>query len=138
MNMRNYSKIITLCFLLVAAVVSYQFKSSSRPDWKKISPFTEVQFEGEKIIAEYEGTFYEVASIEGISSAGLIEASRKHYGDLWQKRIREDIAEVLVAAGAPESTTVGLELKELESGAIKTVANAEMTKENRRIIYNRS
>ncbi|MDF1812985.1 MAG: hypothetical protein P1V20_12245 [Verrucomicrobiales bacterium] len=129
------TKITILCILLFAAYATWQFDSSSRPEWKKISPFTSVTFENEKIIAEYEGTFYEVSAIEGISSEQLIETAKNHYGARWQKRIREDIAEVLVAAGAPDSTQVDLILKDLLTGAETTIKDAEMTEENRRKIY---
>tara|TARA_R110002096_G_scaffold189193_11_gene369581 strand:- start:905 stop:1324 length:420 start_codon:yes stop_codon:yes gene_type:complete len=137
-GMSPYVKIIILCVLVAAFFVTGYFQGSSRPDWKKISPFTAVQFEGEKILAEYEGTTYELSSIGGIASAELIKAAKKQFGSLWQMRIREDIAEVITAAGAPESTEVDLELIDLETGAVKTVSDAEMTEENRSIIYNAS
>ena len=65
----------------------------------------------------------------------MIKAAKKQFGKQWQKRIREDIAEVLEAAGAAESVLVDLELKDLETGTVKSVADAEMTQENRSIIY---
>ena len=132
--MKKCIKIVILVVLVTALGVSL-FQSRHSSDWKKISPFTDVKFDAGKIIAEYEGTSYEVSSIEGISSRQLIIASKLNFGHRWQKRIREDIAEVLVAAGAPESTSVALELKELKTGVLKTVSNAEMTKENRSQIY---
>ena len=138
--MKKTDKLVALCILLIAIFVSIKLdqSSESRSDWKKISPFTDLKFEGEKIITEFEDTFYELASIEKISSAELIKVSKKEFGMKWQKRIREDIAEVLMEAGAPESTRVELELKELETGAVKTVQDAEMTHENRQKYYNPS
>ncbi len=132
--MKKCIKIVILIVLVTALGVSI-FQSRHSSDWKKISPFTDVNFEAGKIIAEYEGTSYEVSSIDGISSTQLIKISKLNFGYRWQKRIREDIAEVLIAAGAPESTSVVLELKELKTGVLKTVSNAEMTKENRSQIY---
>lgn len=132
--MKKYIKPVIFCALLVAFFVCSKFDDASRPDWKRISPFTDVRFENESIIVEFEGVLYEVSSIEGISSRSLIKASKARFGNLWQKRIREDIAEVLVAAGAPETTSVSLELKELNTGEMVSVPNAEMTYENRRKI----
>ncbi len=145
MKTKSAIKPFILCTLLIGAVATFvanQYHERSRyprDEWRKISPFTDLKFEGdEKIIAEYEGTYYEVSSIEGISSVELIGASRLHFGRKWQKRIREDIADVLIAAGVPETTTVvGLELKELETGKIRTVSDAKMTKENRAILYSK-
>ena len=72
--MKKCIKIIILIVLVTAFGISL-FQSRHSSDWKKVSPFTDVKFEAGKIIAEYEGTSYEVSSIEGISSSQLIKAS---------------------------------------------------------------
>ncbi len=132
----SYAKLGIFCALLVAFFVTGYLEESSRadrkrPDWKKISPFTAVSFKDESILAEYEGIVYEVSSIEGIESRELVKAAKKRFRQEWQKRIREDIAEVLLAAGAPDSIYVDLELKNLETGRVKSVSDAEMTRANR-------
>lgn len=131
-------KIVTCIILLIALLVTGYFQNKERPDWKKVSPFTAVSFEGETVFAEFEGTVYELASIEGIASPALVKAAKKRFGSQWQKRIREDIAEVLAAAGVPEGTFVDLELKDLKSGEVKTISDAEMTYEKRRKAKNAS
>jgi len=142
--MKSLTKPIIAAIFLVAAVLTWQLKeetrntSASDSDWKKISPFTAVTFEENTILAEYEGVVYQLNSIGGIGSQQLIDAARKEFGTKWQKRIREDIAEVLAAAGAPEGRLVDLELKNLQTGAVKKVSDAEMTEKNRAIIYNPS
>ena len=125
---------ITLYVVLALAFVVFMLQSRHSSDWKKISPFTEVQFEDGGIVVKYDGEFYELSSIEGISSRRLKTVSMVHFGFIWEKRIREDLAEVLEAAGADETTTVRLELKNLDTGEIVTVAEAEMTQENRSVI----
>ena len=60
-----------------------------------------------------------------------MRVSKGHFGFNWKKRIREDNAEVLMAAGAPASNHVALELKDPEIGELKKVPRAEMTNENR-------
>jgi len=131
--MKTYAIIISAVTVLTLIAIAWPIRS--REEWKKISPFTAVQIEGEKILARYEGTFYEVSAIAGISSSEIIEASQKTFNDRWKKRIIEDIAEVLEAAGAPNSTCVSLELIEPQSGKVTTVKKAEMTKQNRQKIY---
>lgn len=125
-------KIIIFIILLIAFFVTGYFKNEAIPEWKKISPFTAVSFEGETIFAEFEGSVYELVSIEGVSSDELVKAAKKRFGRQWQKRIREDIAEVLIAAGAPEGLYVDLALKDLKSGEVNLVSDAEMTYEKRR------
>lgn len=131
-------KIFIFIILLIAFFVTGYFEDKARPEWKKISPFTAVSFEGETVFAEYDGTVYELASIEGIGSEALVMAAKKRFGRQWQKRIREDIAEVIAAAGAPEGRYVDLELKDLETGVVKTVSDAEMTEEKRQKIKSAS
>jgi len=133
-------KPIIFCALIVALFVTGYLSESSRldrdrSDWKKISPFTAVSFEGEAIVVVYEGVDYEALSIEGINSEDLIKVARREFGNHWQKRIREDIAEVLLAGGAPDTVYVDLELKNLQTGERITVADAEMTRENRSKSY---
>ncbi len=131
--MKTYAIVISALTILILVAVAWPIRSTD--EWRKISPFTAVQIENEKILAQYQGAFYEVSAIAGISSSKIIETSRKTFKDHWQKRIIEDIAEVLEAAGAPNSKFVSLKLIEPQSGAVKTIEKAEMTTENRQKIY---
>ena len=135
--MNAYLKLTVLVILVIAFFVTGHLAESSRPDWKKISPFTDVTFEGETILVEYDDTRYELVSIAEVPSPALVSAARKQFGIQWEKRIREDIAEVLVAAGVPEKRFVELELRDQETEAIKKIPKAEMTEENRSKIYDR-
>lgn len=128
-----FQRAMMAAFIAGFFVIAYQSRHSS--DWKKISPFTDVQFEAGKLFAEYQGTLYEVVSIEGLSSSRLMTMAKIHFGFRWKKRIREDLAEVLEASGLESTTTVRLELREIETGELMEVASAEMTQENRSMIY---
>lgn len=128
-------KIPILFILLVALVVTGYYEKSSRPDWKKISPFTAVSFDEERILVEFETVDYELISIAGIERTELIEAAKRKFGSRWQKRIREDIAEVLEAADAYEGRYVDLVVKDPESGSVKSFPGVEMTESNRRQSY---
>ncbi|MEO0446465.1 MAG: hypothetical protein AAF191_10370 [Verrucomicrobiota bacterium] len=136
--MNAYLKLVLFLVLVIAFFVTGHFDESSRPDGKKISPFTEVMFENETILVEYESAKYELVSIAHVTSPTLVSSARKHFGRQWQKRIREDITDVLSAAGVSPKRFVPLTLKDRETGTIKEIPHAEMTEENRRKIYNRS
>ncbi len=133
--MKRCSKISLLILLLVAFAVTEYLAESSRPDWKKVSPFTAVEIANEEILVEYEGATFQLISIERITTSELVSASKKRFGQRWDKRIREDIAEVLEAAGVESSQKVELKLREPDSGDVKTIPDAKMTKENRNKIY---
>lgn len=120
-----------LILLLIAFGITKYLAESSRPEWKKVSPFTAMEIEGETIHVEFKDNRYELVSIARIPTAELIAASKKRFGRLWEKRIREDIAEVLAAAGVENPDRVDLKLKEPGSGIVKHFPDAEMTSENR-------
>ena len=131
----NLKKIILLILLVAGFFGSAYMSDKSRPDWKKISPFTAIEIQGETIDVVVEETPYELLAIENVSTAQLIETSKKRFGRKWKKRIREDIAEVLEAAGAPSTTTVDLHLQNPETGKTIHLPEIEMTHMNRQKIY---
>lgn len=133
--MKRNLKLVILGLLLVALAVTTYLAETSRPDWRKVSPFTSIEIDGEIVRVEYEGTRYELVAIEQAPTADLITASKRRFGRNWGKRLREDIAEVLGAAGIPESDRVDLSLKDLESGEVALFPDAEMTTENRNRSY---
>ena len=128
-------KIIILVILLVAFFVTGYMDEKLRSDSAKVSPFTAVSFEDETIRVEFQDAPYDLVSIEGITSTDLVAAATKRFGRKWQKRIREDIVDVLKAAGVEESRHVDLQLKNQKTGLIKIVCDAEMTEANRSKIY---
>lgn len=131
-------KITILILLLIAFAVTGFLAESSRPDWRKVSPFTAVEIEEDAIHVEFEDIRYELVSIEQIPTAELVKAAKRRFGRQWEKRIREDIAEVLEGAGFEGSNQVDLELIDSTSGNIRFVPDAEMTTENRKKVYQSS
>ena len=83
---------------------------------------------------EYKGTLHQLEAIEGIKSDKIIEAAQKEFGSRWEKRVIEDIPEVLEAAGATASTNISLSLRELGTEHSTTIKGAEMTEANRQRI----
>jgi len=133
--MKFYTTIITGYAVLATIIICVFLTTMRSSEWKKVSPFTDVKVSDNKIVAQFDGEFYLVKSIEGISATKIIEVAKSTYDKKWVKRIREDIAEVLISAGAPESNHVSLELVHMESKETKSVQNAPMTHENRQVIY---
>lgn len=133
--MKRNLKLVILGLFLVALAVTTYLAETSRPDWRKVSPFTAIEIDGEIVRVEYEETRYELIAIEQVPTADLIAASKRRFGRNWEKRLREDIAEVLGAAGIPESDRVDLSLKDLESGEVALFPDAKMTTENRNRSY---
>jgi hypothetical protein len=106
--------------------------------WARLSPFTKVQcLDGDNVQVEFDGTNYELLSIDGLPTAKILQASRKQYGERWEKRFVEDIVEVLTGMGHPPGDNVKLALRDPQTAKTRTVERAPLTRENRSKVYQR-
>ena len=101
----------------------------------KLSPFTDVQFEENRVLVEYDGGRYEWRELDGIEVADIVASSQKQFGDRWQKRIAEDLVEVVWGMNHRPGKTVRLKLLNPASGKEKDIAAAKMTLENRQAVW---
>ncbi len=100
----------------------------------KLSPFTAVRFEDEQVIVAYDGQTCRWLELEGIKVEDIVTSSKKQFGQQWQKRISEDLVELLWGMGHRPGNKVKLRLLDLETKQDFVVENAPMTKENRNAI----
>ena len=100
----------------------------------KVSPFTSVGFYQETVFVGYEGKTYLWQEIDGIPVAQVVAASKEHFGQIWEKRIREDLVEVLWKMDHQPGKTVKLRLQDFKTKKETVVAKAPMTKANRRLL----
>jgi serine/threonine-protein kinase len=98
----------------------------------KVSPFTEVRYDGDKAIVRVRGEVYELVSIDGIEAGKILKSAKDQFGYLWQKRFAEDLVEVLWKMDHRPKSTVELRLRKPASAEIVSIADAEMTEDNRR------
>ena len=103
----------------------------------KLSPFTAVRFEDEQVIVDFDGQTYQWLELNGIKVADIVASSIKQFGGQWQKRISEDLVELLWGMGHQPGKMVKLRLLDLKTKQAFVVENAPMTEENRAIIRNR-
>jgi hypothetical protein len=100
----------------------------------QLTPFTTVEFEGDKAIVIYDGAGYELAAINGLTTAEILDFCRRQYGSLWDIRFTEDLVDVLTEMNHPMNAahTVTVTLLDPRTGQIRTVQNVPVTKENRK------
>lgn len=114
-------------------------RASDFDRWKqeppKLSPFTDIRFENDGVIVTYDSEEYSWLAIDGIEVEDVINAAKRQFDDRWQKRIAEDLVEVLWGMEHRPGKVVRLRLADLHSGRIRNVARASMTEENRLEIY---
>jgi hypothetical protein len=101
----------------------------------KISPFTRVDFVTDKVLVVYQGSTWELLAIDGISIDKIAESAKKQFGPLWQKRIAEDVVEVLWGMKHHPGETVELRLRDPNTSRLETIASAKMTEANRQRLY---
>jgi len=101
---------------------------------QKLSPFTDVQFEAEQVIVDYDGQTYQWLELNGIKVEDIVTSSKKQFGQRWQMRIKEDLVELLWGMDHQPDNMVKLRLLDLKTKRDFVVENAPMTKENRSAI----
>ncbi len=113
----------------------------ARPEGKKIhgrgyprlSPFEAIRWRGLVPEVRVQGVWYELLSLNGISSQEIV-AFLKSMGkdEEWQqKRFEEDLVEVLSVMGHDAGKSATLKVRQLDSGQEKVLKDVPMTEENR-------
>lgn len=105
-------------------------------DVPKLSPFTSVGFEEERVFVTYNGQTYEWLELDGIKVDEIVAAAKKYYGDLWQKRVSEDLVELLGKMGHEPGNEVKLRLVDQATKQELVVDKARMSKANRNAVRN--
>ena len=129
----SWKKLAASLLLAVIATGGICYAALSEPP--KLSPFTDVKFQGEELLVTYEGNDYEWLELDDLTVMQIVASSKEQFGDLWQKRVAEDLVEVLWGMDHRPSDTVRLRLVDPITKAENVVAAAPMTKENRRSLY---
>jgi RNA polymerase sigma factor (sigma-70 family) len=103
-----------------------------------LSPFTKVRFDGDKVLVTYSGAEYELATINDVTTAELLDFCRTQYKYSWQIRVAEDLVVVLDEMKHPVNAeqTVSLTLIDTKTGVKTNIEHAAMTAENRRAVKN--
>ncbi|MEQ9454961.1 MAG: hypothetical protein RLN76_10270 [Phycisphaeraceae bacterium] len=105
--------------------------------YPRVSPFEAIEWgETEDAIprVKVDGVWYFLGSIHTVTVSDLVAFSRETFGDRWQKRIDEDLVEVLSKMGHPPGETVLLRMVSVEETEFVSV-EVLMTEENRRAIW---
>jgi hypothetical protein len=77
-------------------------------------------------------TWFALEAVHGVDTAELLRESRRPCGELWWKRVTEDLPALLGAMGHPiDGDAVDLELRDLRTGDVTQRRALPMTKANR-------
>ncbi len=103
----------------------------------RLAPFSDLQWIDHRARIVVGGTPYTLVGLNGRSVADLVADARQWSGDLWQKRLAEDLVEVLDRTGRPPGATVTLWVRPVAGGPTRTLEDVPMTEENRRSVWER-
>ncbi|MGI9471993.1 MAG: serine/threonine protein kinase [Rubripirellula sp.] len=101
----------------------------------KLSPFTDIRFEDEDIYVTFNGQERKLLELDGIKVEDIVRSAQRQFGVKWQKRISEDLVEVLWGMNHKPEDTVQLRLLDPETDEELLVEKAPLTKRNRSEIY---
>lgn len=123
---------LVFTFLTVAAAFVFSGEligvSDSAP---KVSPFTEVRFEQQQVVVTYEGQDYQWLELDGIKAETIVAAAQRRFRIRWQKRVSEDLVDMLWGMDHQPGGTVSLLLRDFETNEQRFIEQAPMTTRNR-------
>lgn len=128
---------ITLVCIAVALFgrpLVQSWNNDGHAEWKRASPFTDVQINGDDVVVEFNQQSYGLVSINEAATEEILRAAKHHFGFSGRKRFVEDLPQVLIRMGMPDEDTVDLVLKDAK-GQLVYAAEAPMTAKNRSLIY---
>jgi hypothetical protein len=103
--------------------------------WPKRSPFTALRMAGERAEVRYAERWYEWVALDDLAVTRIVAHCKETFGPLWEKRLAEDLVQVLSGLGHPVEGEVALTLRELESAELVRVPRAPLTEANRRRVW---
>jgi hypothetical protein len=100
----------------------------------RVSPFAGLKFRGEAIDVQLQadGPWYRLAAVSGVPAERLVAFAKEKFGAAWQKRVAEDLVEVLTGMGVNVGTKVDLAVEDLASKKRVERRDVPLTEENRR------
>lgn len=129
-----------VAFAIIGGVIGFNFRRVPwSTHWTRIAPYSAIDWHepGENPYVLVDGQWYELKAIAGIPIERVQDFAVKEYGgwQLAEKRIAEDIYDVLVAMGVEYPTSVSLKVQRFENGEVVELHRVEMTAEKRSQLY---
>lgn len=107
-------------------------RAAQPANYARLSPFEATRWIPQ---VRVNGTWYELISIDDQPIAEIEDFVRRNYGEgEIEKRIDEDLVEVLTRKGYPPEASVKLRLRTMDTGKVITLENVPMTEANRQAI----
>ncbi|MCH8150368.1 MAG: hypothetical protein IH987_20720, partial [Planctomycetes bacterium] len=126
------SRLFALLFLTAVAFGTLPERSLAQR-YPKLAPYAAIRWTPE---VQIDGKWYALRSINDLPVEKIVGFAKKKYRGRWQKRINEDLVQVLTEMGHSPGMTVKLVVVDLETGKETTLDKVPLTAKNRRSIWN--
>lgn len=117
----------TLLLLLLSATGEV-----AAQDLARVAPFRDIVWEDDQPRILVGEGWFDWLAIDGIPTDTLEAASRSRWADLWQKRVAEDLVEVMALLGHAPSSTVELTVR--DSAGVRVLEQVPMTTVDRQAV----
>ena len=99
--------------------------------YPKLAPFSAIRWRADIPEVQVDEKWFELVSIDDQQAAAIVQYAKAVAGKDWQKRVDEDLFELMSRMGHEPKDRVTLQLKTLDTRQTITRENVPMTKENR-------
>jgi hypothetical protein len=104
-------------------------------NFPRLAPFDGVRWKGDVPIVHVENVWCELVAVDDMTAERIGAFSKKHYHKIWQKRIEEDLVEVLAGLGQQPGERVKLTLRSLDTQQVSELPDVPMTHANREKVW---
>jgi hypothetical protein len=122
---------VLLSLVLIAVALDTSPPSARAQNSPKLSPYPAIRWAPE---VQIDGRWYSLRSINDLPITDIIAFARNQYEDSWEKRVGEDLVQVLCEMGDVPGPSVKLVVQDLETGQVTTLDRVPLTAENRQAI----
>lgn len=125
--------------VLVAAQHASQRDAETRADKKdypKLAPYTAIRWKDAAPEVQINDTWYAWLAINDTPVEKIVEAAKAKYrGDEWQRRIGEDLVEVVGQMGQELAGEVTMKVRTLDTNETRDLSKVPNTHENRQRVW---
>ena len=111
--------------------------AAAQQRYPQLAPFQDIvwpQSNERPPLITLDGETYELLVINNLYIEDVVEFSLREYGDRWQKRIAEDLVQVLSEMDIPPGETVSILVRVPGEDETLELGNVPMTEENSRLV----
>jgi RNA polymerase sigma factor (sigma-70 family) len=111
-------------------------RNEGAKDFDKLAPYSGIRWKDDGSAEIQIGDVWlGWLALDGVELTKIVDFAKREYRRDWQRRIGEDLVEVLTKMGKAPGATVTLKVRALDTNAVNDLADVAMTHENRQRVW---